>query len=390
MYNKITLMFKKLVSNIPFNPSLIEKIPEYRSSLRKEYKLRVIGLSIFLVAVLFQLYISIFPAQTSVTNSPNNLIYGGISNKTQLISDCINDVDGYQSMLQRFSINCNNLEQATNTSFASGSDHKSLFSLNRISYGLNSETQININNQKFWIRPLWEGSGLDTVKLNAFSIQNESGVKYYILNNSGNIVFKGQPASSRICVSLCPILSISARYQNSTNANNTTASTNKTIIYTLIASNPYKASLANIKVGTNFSSALTYSKINNLYGGTINNNYISWPAVNIKPGQTIAQNVSFNVLNKIPNTPLSSSDPNYYNMKMITTYGNTINIKLPWSISKYIELKINNGLPSMLITFCLIISLLLLIFITYFVCLNKLLLKELNNLKDDYLNGGKN
>ncbi len=390
MYNEITLMFKKLVSNIPFNPSLIEQIPEYRASLRKELKLRVIGLSFLVIAFLAQLFISLFPAQPTLAKSPNDLIYGGFSSKAQAQTDCNNNLHGFQEILAYYTISCSDINSTNNAAITTASFHKKIYSLNRLAYGQSPESLVNINNHSYWLRPIWKGNGLDSVSLQALSGVTTTGLHYYILYNSGDIAFVGQPIFSTGCIHNCPELSLSVRDFQSDNANNTKVIPSEEILYTLVASNPTKKTINNFTIGTNFSNALAYSKPTNLYGGTIKNGVVSWPVTSIRSGQTVAKTVAFTVDNPVNKTPLSSTDPNYFNLKMTTTYGNTIVLNLPWSLTKYIELKINNGSLSMLKIYSLIISFLLVLFAAYFVCRNLLILKELKKLKEDYLNGGKN
>ena len=138
-------MFKKLVSDIPFNPSLIEHIPEYRASLRQERKLRVIGLSILLIAFLVQILIAIFPAQPSVNSSPNDLIRGGFSSQSDAVRQCFNNFDDYRDILKHFSIPCSSLVLAKTTTIRPGDFNNQLYSLNRINYGGENENLITIN-----------------------------------------------------------------------------------------------------------------------------------------------------------------------------------------------------------------------------------------------------
>lgn len=385
-------MFKKLVSDIPFNPSLIEHIPEYRASLRKERKLRFIGLFLLSLALIVQILISVFPAQSSITSSPNDLVTGGLTTQSDAVRDCNNNINNYRSILSRFSITCSDLVLAAPTTITAGSYQNQLYSINRINYGGPNEKLISISNQSYWARPLSQGNALSTTKLQTLSGISNLGVRYFIINNSGNLAFIGQPINNSTCnlsSSLnCPKTYITARSGETSNSDGTTVKSGDTIIYTLVASNLSQHTIKNYSVGTNFGSALSYSIITNLYGGTIrNNSYIYWPATSLKPGQTIAKNISFRVKSPIPKSALSSSDANYNNLKMTTYYGNAVVIKLPWSFNKFVELKINNGFPSQGVIFSMSVSLLLIIIVSFFLYRNTLLLKELNNVKDDYLMG---
>lgn len=385
-------MFKKLVSNLPFNPSLIEHFPEYRAALKKERDLRIVGLAILSLAFLGQLFISLFPATPTLASSPNDLIRGGFSSPRQASKDCQYN-QNYRQVLGRFGISCRDIQEAKPVSIRATSYSKNLYSLNRIAYGQNPESQIRISGSSYYLRQLWQGSGLSSVSLNALSGVSGSGLKYFILYNSADLAFIGQPTTSLACGSgsglSCPELSITARSGQINNANNTTLGRGNIVIYTLVATNLSKKTLNNFVVGTNFGSALAYSKLLNLYGASINDNFIAWPATSILPNQTITRSVSFEVTDQFPDTPLSASDPNYYNNKMVTSYGNTLSIKLPWTFAKFYELKINNNLPSQTLVVSLIVSILLILVVCHFLARNLQLLRELNHVKEDYLRGNK-
>ena len=383
-------MFKNLVTDIPFNPSLIEHIPQYRTYLRKERKLRLIGLFIFLLAFILQIFITIFPANSAVNYSPNDLLTGGFNSQSVAVRDCYNNVQGYKTILSYFSIDCTALDFDKVVGITANSHDNQLYSINRLAYGGFNEHSLLIDNQQFWTRPLSQGFALNSAKQTALSGTTSKGAPYYILFNSGNLVFIGNSLTSSSCNSICPELNITARDGDINNANNTTAKPNDTIIYTLSATNISNKRINSYVLGTNFSSALTYSKINNLYGGYIQkNNYVFWPATQINPGQTVVRVAAFQVESKITTIPLSSSDSNYYNSRMTTVFGNSVTVKAAWTNSKYFELKINNGFPSVGEIWSLIITSALLLWISYMYYRSNLLLKELNNVKDDYLNGGR-
>lgn len=118
--------------------------------------------------------------------------------------------------------------------------------------------------------------------------------------------------------------------QGYTNANNKTALAGDKIVYTLSAYNSGKATVAKFIMQDDLSYVLDYANIISTNNGTINsNNIISWPATNIAPGDTLKHTIVVEVKNPIPQTPASSSDPEYFDHIMTNVYGNTINIYLP-------------------------------------------------------------
>ncbi len=123
-----------------------------------------------------------------------------------------------------------------------------------------------------------------------------------------------------------------------TDANNTTASAGDVITYTLYAQNNGKATVKEFTFQENMSDVLDYADITDAHGGTLAvNKTIAWPTEQIKPGQTATRQVTVKVKAPIPQTPVSSSDPSHFDMIMTNVYGNSVNVKLPASPIKTVE-----------------------------------------------------
>lgn len=120
-----------------------------------------------------------------------------------------------------------------------------------------------------------------------------------------------------------PSLVLSKRAWNDTkniDANNSTANRNDYITYSLITMNNGTADQVGYIIKDDLSQVLPLADIVATNGGTISGNTISYPAVTIKPGETIVK--TFRVKVK------SSLDKNLtYQLK--NTYGNTVMITVP-------------------------------------------------------------
>jgi len=163
------------------------------------------------------------------------------------------------------------------------------------------------------------------------------------------------------------------------NANGTTAQAGNQIVYTLYAKNTGQATVKNYVFSDNLSNVLNYANLINPYGGTINksSDIISWNPVNIAPSQTVYEKLEVQVMNPIPQTPTSVSDPEYNNLEMINVYGNSVTIHLPATVVKTLEMattttKLTNTGPGDTI---FLIAVLLAIF-AFFMARARLLAKE--------------
>lgn len=85
-------MFKKLVSSLPFNPSLIHQVAFYAKRMHREESLRRIGFGLTALAMLVQLFAYIAPPTPSLASSTNDLVHGG-GTKQQILDAYRNGSD---------------------------------------------------------------------------------------------------------------------------------------------------------------------------------------------------------------------------------------------------------------------------------------------------------
>ncbi|HSW85421.1 MAG TPA: isopeptide-forming domain-containing fimbrial protein [Candidatus Saccharimonadales bacterium] len=174
------------------------------------------------------------------------------------------------------------------------------------------------------------------------------------------------PASSSLCVKPCPYNSLLAADSadckpcdksinsqdmlacvqvhktagNTTksiaNADGTTADAGDVILYTLLAENTGKAKVK-YTFQENLNDVLDYADVVDPHGGSLSNGLIQWPEQQINAGDTASVQITVKIKDPIPQTPTSTSDPSHFDLTMTNVYGNSINIKLPGSVSKSIE-----------------------------------------------------
>lgn len=76
-------MFRKLVSNLPYSPSLINQIGYYSKRLKKEQFTRQFGFVLTALALIVQTVTFISPAKATLAASNNDIVFGG-GNKAEL------------------------------------------------------------------------------------------------------------------------------------------------------------------------------------------------------------------------------------------------------------------------------------------------------------------
>jgi uncharacterized repeat protein (TIGR01451 family) len=381
-------MFKKIVSKLPFNPSLLSHLRDYDNKLKKELRLRVIGLTMLSLVIILQSFAAISPPQDNHFYSPNNLLNVSSDNQSEIYKSCLNNTSGYENILSFYKLNCNDLKTASKITLGLFSNNNGLYSLNRLSYDPNNEKNILINDQSLYIRKLSFGDALKTDTIKVFRLKN-TGV--YIEINSGNIIssknylIRGQ--KQLICSTSeknsCFYYYIAARDVTSgkSDVNNSTVSSGDVVAYTLFIKNTSLYKITNFNFSVNFSNALAYSTLIHTYGGNFNHGLISYYVKAMNSNQALTEEIVFRVKTSPPEVAVSASDPNYDSGKMITTFGNTISINVPKSAATYYELSVNNSLFSISSRLSVFILFILLVIYLYFIFRIILIREEINIIK---------
>lgn len=167
--------------------------------------------------------------------------------------------------------------------------------------------------------------------------------------------------------------------QDINNANGTTAHGGDTIEYTLSVTNLSKQVRKGFIIEENMGDVLEYADIIDASGAKFSEipvKMLSWQPVDIQPNQTIKRTVLIKIKSPIPKTPASTSDPLSHDMKLVNTYGDTVQIQLPATPIKTVERTVST-LPSTGLGTNIFISTILLAVATYFYFRSQLMVKEL-------------
>lgn len=143
--------------------------------------------------------------------------------------------------------------------------------------------------------------------------------------------------------------------QNVPDANNHTVQPNDQLQFTLSVKNTGNTT-GSYTLGDSLSDVITYADISDLGGGNLQQTgslnitpttgadsrslvspAISWPAVTVKPGETVTKVMLVRVKSVIPATPLSGTNMKAYNCAMTNTFGNTLTIPVECPPQKIAE-----------------------------------------------------
>lgn len=192
-------MFKKLLSNLPFNPSLIGQVPFYAKRLKKESSVRRAGLIFMGLTMLVQFFAVLSPPQPTLASSNNDIIRGGFTSKAQVVSRC-NDVhnaaNDFDEILHYYRITCGILNSATTVTIKSTDHGKALHSLGRNRQGtviartgkLTNEYAVPITGRTYYMKNLWAWDSGASSSYKVLKMTNLDGKPIMIMFNCGNIV----------------------------------------------------------------------------------------------------------------------------------------------------------------------------------------------------------
>lgn len=184
-------MFRKLVSNLPFSPSLINQIGFYSKRLKKEQFTRKFGLVFTALALIVQSITFLSPAQATLAASNNDIVFGG-GNKAEIQRvynrgcDTRNRCD-IQAIFNAYGITSGNLASARYENIYS-SQANNYWSIGRAPRGYGGEVSRKIpGGPTVWARTL-HGWALNR-SWQALRVETAQGTRW-ILTECGNIVTK--------------------------------------------------------------------------------------------------------------------------------------------------------------------------------------------------------
>ena len=187
-------MFDKLLSNLPFNPSLVDQVAFYARRMRREQAIRRLGFGFLAIAFVIQFIAVLSPAQPSLAASNNDLINGGINSASQAYNYCQQNIGSYGDILDNYGISCKDVAQAGTVTLRSTDYNNQLYSMGRLPYGIHGETPVNVKGGTYYFRYLWGWDNGYTSTYQALQVHSSAtGKTFFLLYNCGNLVSIGLP-----------------------------------------------------------------------------------------------------------------------------------------------------------------------------------------------------
>jgi len=150
-------MFKKLLTNLPFNPGLLTDVSFYAKRLRHDAQMRRVGFIFLALAFAVQLTAVFYPAQNSLAASPNDIL-SGITGRSTIVNACNANTNHIKDIFARFGVRCTNIVGAPEVTI-SAAEANDFWSIGRLQETSQLATgsgnhSINANGTIVWQRKL--------------------------------------------------------------------------------------------------------------------------------------------------------------------------------------------------------------------------------------------
>ncbi len=194
-------MFRKLLSNLPFAPNLINNLGFYARRLGKEQATRRLVVVFSILSLAIQVFAMLAPPQASVAVSSNDVIYGGLGDKPKqnLLDVYDKDKDkqgrgGIQALFNYFGISRQAIVHSSPDNISSGRDK-----LNSVGRNPHSSQDVpfRVGGHSYYLRPL---SSWGITTYDALKGTRDNGKPFWVLFDCGNIVInEGLPQAKFSC-----------------------------------------------------------------------------------------------------------------------------------------------------------------------------------------------
>ncbi|MDB5177368.1 MAG: exported protein of unknown function [Candidatus Saccharibacteria bacterium] len=359
-------MFRKLVSNLPYSPALITEVGFYARRLRGEEVTRRMTVLFVIFALVIQSLAVFSPPESANASSEQDLIRGGVSDLNDFLARYDHNEDDIKDIYSAAGVTRSEIA-ATHTGTIATKDNT--YAMSRYGQLTAEQGEVSMPYQRSsggtgirYFSPLASTSG-NRESFKGWIGQSASLGWFGIIQASGSLATHGLPTS------IDPAYASVARATKSVSSTNLTQGSAQSstvnaepldkISYSLKVSNASSISL-NAPLSVRIGDILEYSSLIDGGGGNFDatTNTLSWPQVQLSPGQSQERTFVVQLLSIPPSTPTGKSNPASYDCQMTLVFGNSIDTSVDCPPAKGIEslfLQLPNGSTGLNIGFALVL-----------------------------------
>ncbi len=336
-------MFRKLITNLSFSPTLIGEVAQYAKKLKKEEKIRRWGVFLLIPAMALQIIAIVRPPESANTASNYDLVYGGISSVGDLLYHYDKNELNIKDIFTSLGITRSELLNLTEGKITSRASEQ-FFIISTQPKVDADDGGVSTTFQKaaggtgsLHFTPL-DHNQVNFTAYNTLSGTSQTAGDFSILKGSGAIALRNIPTAVKP-TEISQVALSHKVYNNTQNSSSFIANTSDRITYTLAAKNTNEEQATAHTFTANLSDVHDYADVLNTHGGELDTRAqtISWPSVNLGPGESQEKQFTIRIKTPIPATAHGEGNPHSYDCHIKNSYGNSTVITVACPISKIIE-----------------------------------------------------
>lgn len=387
------IVFRKLVSNLPYSPALITEIGFYAGRLRDEDITRRVTVLFVVLALIMQSLAIFSPPESANASSEQDIIRGGVSDLNDFLTRYDHNENDVKDIYSAVGISRAEIAAARPETITSINN---TYIMSRYGQLSSANKEISLSYQRSV-----GGIGIRYFSpLSAISGQNQSFKGWAghsaILGWFGIVQASGSLATHGIPTTFAPysantmqaLKTISA--QNLTEGKTSESVTAKPmdkISYTLQLSNP-RSITVNDSFSVHITDILEYATLIDTGGGSFNqeSGTLSWPSAELAPGGVQKRTFVIQMLSDLPSTGRGISNPESYDCKITVAFGNAYVTQVSCPVSKDFEAALSQ-LPGVGIGGNLIFMTVILFLALFFSIRTRQLKRELQIIRHNFNTG---
>lgn len=339
-------MFRKLISQLAFSPTLITEVGFYAKRLKQEEVTRRLTL-LFLALALVMQSLAVFSAPESANaSSEQDIIRGGVRDMGDFLLRYDHNEDDVKDIYTALGINRSEIAAAEPTSIHIDSD---IYVLSRYGQAGNSEKEVSVAYQRStggtgvrYFSPVTTPSG--STYLRGWTGHSATLGWFGIIQSSGALATDGLPtsvspadATTIGATKSIAVAAISPPTPERDTEPLSVAPSDK-ISYTLKATNPHATSITTTFT-VRIADILEYAKLIDSGGGSYDETTgtLQWPSSQLVAGASQTRTFAVQVLSSIPATAIGSSNLQSYNCALDISFGNSLATPVQCSGAKNVE-----------------------------------------------------
>ena len=387
------IVFRKLISNLPYSPTLITEVGFYAGRLRDEDVTRRVTVLFVVLALIVQSLAVFSPPESANASSEQDIIRGGVSDLNDFLTRYDHNENDVKDIYSAVGVSRSEIAAARPGTISSTDN---TYMMSRYGQLSSASKEISLSYQRSvggvgvrYFSPISVISGPNQ-SFNGWVGQSAALGWFGIIQASGSLATRDIPTTFTPygADAMQAFKKISA--QNLTqgaSSESVAAKPLDKLSYTLQLSNSHPSTVSG-GFSIRIADVLEYATLIDTGGGSFDqeNGILNWPSVELAPGQTQKQTFVIQILSDLPSTGKGVGNPESYDCKLSAVFGNAHITQVNCPPAKDFEAVLSQ-LPGIGIGGNLLFITILLIVVLFFAIRTSQLKKELRIIRHNFNTG---